>query len=133
MMSETVRPNPLRWLLYAYGAGLPARHRDWVLHDVTAPSWRWRHFARATAQLLPIAVLLYVFIPGEPWVRAMAVLGGLLIGYFYSFAYMYESAEHRAVKAGYPQGGAAAIREEAHADERREQEERYAARWRQDG
>ncbi|MCE0763627.1 DUF5313 domain-containing protein [Pseudonocardia kujensis] len=131
-MTGTVRPNPLRWLLYAYGAGLPPRHKEWVLHDVTAPTWRWRHLARATAQLAPIAVLLYVFIPGEPWVRAMAVLGGLLIGYFYSFAYMYESAEHRAVKAGYPQGGAAAVRDEAHADERREQEERYAARWRQD-
>lgn len=130
-MSEIVRPNPFRWLLYAMGTGLPARHKGWVMHDVTARTWQLRHIARATVQLFPVAVLLYIFIPGQPWVRAMAVLAGLLLGYFYSVAYMYESAEHRAMKAGFPHGAAAMIRDESHADERREQEERYAARWRQ--
>ncbi len=129
-MSEVVRPSVIRWLPYAFGAGLPARYREWVLHDVSAPTWWLRHFLRATVQLAPIAVLLYVFIPGEPWVRAMAVVGGLLIGYFYSFAYMDESAEHRAVKAGYPRGAVLAARGADHAEERRAAEERYAARWR---
>ena len=129
-MTEIVRPGPVRWMLYAYGAGLPARHREWVLHDVTAPTWRLRHFVRATAQLAPIAVLLYLFVPGEPWVRAMAVVGGLLIGYFYSFAYMDESAEHRAVKAGYPRGTVIATRAESTVDERRAAQERYEQRWR---
>lgn len=130
MADVVVRPSPIRWLPYAFGAGLPARHRAWVLHDVTVPTWRLRHFARATVQLAPIAVLLYAFIPGEPWVRAMAVVGGLLIGCFYSFAYMDESAEHRAVKAGYPRGTVVAGREAGHTDERRAAEERYAQRWR---
>jgi hypothetical protein len=117
-------------VLYAWGAGLPARHREWVLHDVTAPTWRLRHLARATTQLAPFAVLLYVFLPGQPWVRAMAVLAGLLIGYFYSCAYMAESAEHRAVKGGYPRGTAVGLRGEADAEGRKEAQERYEARWR---
>ncbi|WP_312858450.1 DUF5313 family protein [Pseudonocardia pini] len=125
-----MRPNVVRWVLYAWGAGLPGRHREWVLHDVTTPTWRLRHLARATTQLAPFAVLLYVLLPGQPWVRAMAVLAGLLIGYFYSCAYMAESAEHRAVKAGYPRGTAAGLRAEADADGRKEAQERYEARWR---
>jgi hypothetical protein len=129
-MTQIVRPGPVRWLMYAYGAGLPARHREWVLHDVTAPTWRLRHLGRATAQLAPVAVLLYLLVPGEPWVRAMAVLCGLLIGYFYSFAYMDVAAEHRAVKAGYPRGTVTAAREESTVDQRRAAQERYAQRWR---
>ena len=129
-MTQIVRPGPVRWLMYAYGAGLPARHREWVLHDVTAPTWQLRHFVRATAQLAPIAVLLYLLVPGESWVRAMAVLGGLLIGYFYSFAYMEFSVEHRAVKAGYPRGTVTAAREEGTGEEHRAAQERYAQRWR---
>ncbi|GAA4542965.1 DUF5313 domain-containing protein [Pseudonocardia xishanensis] len=125
-----MRPNPVRWVLYAWGAALPARHREWVLFDVTTRTWRLRHLARATAQLAPFAVLLYVFIPGQPWVRAMAVLGGLMIGYFYSCAYMAESAEHRSVKAGYPRGTAVAARAEVHSDDRREAQARYEERWR---
>src|SRR3954467_1354767 len=128
-MTQIVRPGPVRWLMYAYGAGLPARHREWVLHDVTAPTWQLRHFVRATAQLAPIAVLLYLLVPGEPWVRVMAVVGGLLIGYFYSFAYMEPSAEHRAVKAGYPRGTVTATRAESTVDERRAAQERYEQRW----
>ncbi|WP_245707446.1 DUF5313 family protein [Pseudonocardia oroxyli] len=129
-MQTVRRPNPIRWVLYAWGAGLPARHREWVLFDVTTRTWVLRHFARATVQLAPFAVLLYVFIPGESWVRAMAVLGGLLIGYFYSFAYVAESAEHRAVKAGYPRGTAAGLRAERNAAGRAEARQRYEERWR---
>jgi hypothetical protein len=124
------RPGPVRWLLYAYGRGLPPEYREWVLRDVTAPTWVVRHFLRATVQLLPFAVLLYVFIPGQPWVRGCAVLAGLLLGYFYSGAYLEETTEHRAVKAGYPRGTAKEIRGEKNADEREEEERRYAERWR---
>jgi len=120
----------VRWLLYAWGAALPARHREWVLFDVTTRTWPLRHLARATAQLAPFAVLLYAFIPGQPWVRAMAVAGGLVIGYFYSFAYMAESAEHRAMKAGYPRGSAASLRAEGDSEGRREAQRRYEDRWR---
>ncbi|GAA1840713.1 hypothetical protein GCM10009836_20070 [Pseudonocardia ailaonensis] len=129
-MTEIRRPGPLRWLAYAFGAGLPARNRDWVLHDVTCRTWALRHFGRAAVQLAPFAVALYVVIPGESWVRAMAVIGGLLIGFFYSFAYLNESAEHRAMKAGWPQGHAALVRSEATADDRSAAQARYDERWR---
>ncbi|OLM17523.1 MULTISPECIES: DUF5313 family protein [unclassified Pseudonocardia] len=129
-MDEPHRPGPLRWLLYVFGAGLPDRHRTWVLHDVTVPTWQLRHLVRVTVQLLPIGVALYLLIPGPVYVRALSVLAGALLGYFYSVAYMYESAEHRVVKAGYPVGHAAAVRAEAGADERDAARERYERRWR---
>jgi hypothetical protein len=124
------RPGPVRWVLYAFGRGLPPEYRGWVLHDVTARTWVLRHLVRATVQLLPIAVLLYVFIPGPAWVRGAAVLSGLILGYFYSVAYLYETTEHRAMKAGYPRGTAATIRGRATEEDRTEQERRYAERWR---
>lgn len=129
-MDERIRPNPVRWVLYAFGAGLPARHRGWVLHDVTARTWQLRHLARTTVQLLPIGILLYMFIPGPSYVRGLAVLAGALLGYFYSIAYLQESAEHRVMKAGYPVGTAEAVREAAVEDVRAAARERYESRWR---
>nr|WP_255426442.1 DUF5313 family protein [Pseudonocardia sp. C8] len=120
----------MRWLLYVFGAGLPARHRTWVLHDVTAPTWRLRHLVRVTVQLAPIGVALYLLIPGPAHVKALSVLAGALLGYFYSLAYMQESAEHRVAKAGYPVGSAAAVRAEAEEGGRAAARERYARRWR---
>jgi hypothetical protein len=125
------RPGSLRWVLYAFGRPLPPEYRAWVLHDVTAPTWVLRHMLRTTVQLLPVAVLLFVLIPGPVWVRACSLLAGLLLGYFYSLAYMYETTEHRVVKAGYPRGTAAATRGRGHEDERAEQSRRYNERWRQ--
>ncbi|MDT7616598.1 MAG: hypothetical protein QOF00_4045, partial [Pseudonocardiales bacterium] len=65
-----------------------------------------------------------------PWVRGCAVLAGLILGYFYSAAYLYETVEHRVMKAGYPRGTAAATRAAAHPDEERERQARYEQRWR---
>jgi Family of unknown function (DUF5313) len=124
------RPDPVQWVLYAFGRPLPPAYREWVLHDVTAPTWVLRHLSRTTVQLLPVAVLLYVLIPGPSWVRACSVLAGLLLGYFYSVAYIYETTEHRAMKAGYPRGTAAGIRGREDDDERAEQARRYEERWR---
>lgn len=128
--SPPVRPNPLRWLLYVYGAGLPRRHATWVRHDVTTRTWQLRHLLRTTVQLLPIGLLLFWLIPGPVYVRALSVLAGALLGYFYSAAYMYEAAEHRVVKAGYPVGTAAAVRAAADEGDRAAARERYARRWR---
>ncbi|WP_308282744.1 DUF5313 family protein [Pseudonocardia nigra] len=124
------RPGPVRWVLYAFGNSLPSRYHEWVLYDVTVRTWALRHLVRTTVQLLPIAVLLYVLIPGPAWVRGCAVLAGLSLGYFYSVAYMYETTEHRAMKAGYPRGTAGEVRGRATAGERAAQEQRYAERWR---
>lgn len=120
----------MRWLLYALGRGLPPEYREWVLHDVTTRTWVLRHLLRTAVQLLPIAVLLYVLIPGPSWVRGCAVLAGLLLGFFYSVAYLDETTEHRAVKAGYPRGTAAARRDPGGAADREEEARRYAERWR---
>src|SRR5215207_1421312 len=119
-MKKPTRPGPFRWLLYALGRGLPPRNREWVL----------RHLLRATVQLAPVAVLLYLLMPGSSGVRIGAVLGGLALGYFYSLAYMYETTENRAMKAGYPRGTARELRDRRTAVVRDEQARRYAEQYR---
>ena len=82
-------------------------------------------------QLLPFAVLLSVLLPGPAWIRALAVFGGLILGFFYSVAYMYETTENRVMKAGYPRGTAREIRDQRGGGRlREEQERRYAERYR---
>lgn len=120
------RPNPLRWLAYAYGARLPERHRRWVLHDVTCRTWWLRHLVRTAVQLAPLLVVLYLVVPGPAWVRLGAVASGALIGFFYSLVYMVEACETRVMKAGYPVGAAASTREARRA------EQHVAARLRHD-
>jgi hypothetical protein len=44
--------------------------------------------------------------------RASAAAGGLFIGLIFSMAFMTETIEHRAAKAGYPPGTAARLRAE---------------------
>ena len=101
--------------------------------DVTTRTWQLRHLVRAVAQLAPLLVAIYLLLPGPPWVRGCAVLGGALIGLFYSMVYAAESAEHRTLKAGYPRGTPTRVREEANAEERAERAQRYAERWRGEG
>ena len=129
-MESRRRPGPLRWLLYALGFGLPARYREWVLHDVTTRTWVLRHLLRTAVQLAPVALLLYVLMPGSPVTRGGAVLGGLLLGFFYSVAYMYETAENRAMKAGHPRGTAREIRDRRTSAVREDEARRYAERYR---
>jgi hypothetical protein len=129
-MTSPSRPGPFHWLLYALGRGLPPEYHEWVLHDVTTRTWVLRHLLRAAVQLAPVAVLLYLLMPGSPWVRAGAVLGGLLLGFFYSLAYMYETTENRAMKAGYARGTAREVRDRRTAVVRDEQARRYAEQYR---
>jgi hypothetical protein len=129
-MTTPSRPGPFRWLLYALGRGLPRQYREWVLYDVTTRTWVLRHLLRASVQLAPVAVLLYLLMPGSPGIRAGAVVGGLLLGFFYSAAYMDETAENRATKAGYARGTAREIRDRRTAVVRDEQARRYAEQYR---
>ena len=124
------RPGPLRWLWYAVGGGLPARYREWVLHDLTARTWWLRQLGRSIVQVLPVAVLVLILVPGELWVRVLAVAGGVSVGMIYAVAYLYEATEHRAMKAGYPRGTAQSVRDDARADERLAAALRYADRYR---
>jgi hypothetical protein len=107
------RPNPLWWFWYALGGKLPQRYSAWVLRDTTTRTWVGRHMIRAVVQMsVPIGLVL-IFLPGEFWIRGMAALGGLLLGMFFSVAYMPEAVEHRVKQAGYPVGTATVLREEA--------------------
>ena len=125
------RPGLLRWLWYAMGGGLPFSYAQWVLHDVTTKRWRWRALFRSVVQILPVAVVLYVVLPTPPWVRLMAIGGGLLVGMIYAVAYLEESTENRALKAGFLRGTAATVREKA-ALEARGGKPRFLERYRRD-
>lgn len=65
MTSE--RPGPWRWLAYAFGARLPVRYGDWVLHDLTARTWFLRLLGRTGVQCVPAALL--ALLPGPGWLR----------------------------------------------------------------
>src|SRR3712207_5503422 len=125
-----VRPAPHRWLWYALGGGLPARHRGWVLHDTTTGSWWARHIARVLVQMSIPIVLIMVLLPASWGLRAAVAGGGIFLALIYSLAYMPETTENRVVKAGYPAGTATAHREHAahlrdlRDSERRRSEER---------
>jgi hypothetical protein len=105
------RPNPVQWVWYALGGGLPRALSPWVLADTTCRTWIWRHVARAVVQMLPV-VGLCLAVPVPLAYRISAAAGGLLIGLMFSMAFMTETIEHRVAKAGYPAGTAARVRAE---------------------
>ena len=123
-----VRPAPHRWLWYALGGGLPARHRTWVLYDTTTDTWWLRHVARTLVQMSIPIVLIVILLPA-PWGLRAAVCGaGIFLGFIYSLAYMPETTENRVVKAGYPAGTATLHRDRAsHLRQQKETERRRAA------
>ncbi len=108
-----VRPAPHRWLWYALGGGLPARHRGWVLHDTTTRTWWLRHIGRTFVQLAVPIVLVMTLLPASWGLRAAAALGGVFLALIYGIAYMTETTENRVLKAGYPAGTAQAHRDRA--------------------
>ena len=126
--TPVVRPAPHRWLWYALGGGLPARHRGWVLHDTTTGTWWLRHIARVLVQMaIPIALIM-TLLPASWGLRAAVAGGGIFLALIYSLAYMPETTENRVVKAGYPVGTATAHREHAaHLRDQRDSERRRAA------
>jgi hypothetical protein len=104
------RPDPLRWLWYSLGGGLPARNREWVLHDVTCRSWALRQVLRSLLVLAPLVAVVLIVIPGPFWIRAVSALAGIILGLIYSLGYLIETTEHRLVKAGYPVGTGERVR-----------------------
>ncbi|TFV53043.1 DUF5313 family protein [Blastococcus sp. TF02A_35] len=123
-----VRPAPHRWLWYALGGGLPARHRSWVLFDTTTRTWGLRHVARMLVQMAVPIALIMVFLPAPLGLRAGVVGGGIFLGLIYSLAYMPETTETRVMKAGYPAGTATEVRDRASRErDRRDSERRRAA------
>jgi hypothetical protein len=92
-----------------------------------------RQLLRSLVQALVFAIPVALLIPAQPWVRIAALIGGVAIGMIYAAAYMYETTEHRALKAGYPRGMLQSVRDAAHADERAAQQQRYEQRYRDGG
>lgn len=96
-----------------------------MLADTTRRTWIWRHFTRAVVQMLPLIALCLIVPPVALSYRLSAAFGGLLIGLLFSMAFMTETIEHRVVKAGYPPGTAARVREERAERDRIERRARY--------
>jgi hypothetical protein len=118
------RPNPLQWVWYALGGGLPRELSAWVLADTTGRTWILRHLARAVVQMLPV-VALCLLVPVPMAYRISAAVGGLFLGLLFSMAFMTETIEHRAAKAGYPPGTAGRLRAERAERERIERHSPY--------
>jgi hypothetical protein len=123
------RPNPLQWVWYALGGGLPRTLSPWVLADTTGRTWVWRHLARAVVQMLPVVAACLFAVPVPVPYRLSAAVGGLMIGLIFSIAFMTETIEHRVAKAGYAPGTAARLRAER---AERDRVERHSA-YRKDG
>ena len=85
---------------------------------------------RRNSGALYTVALLMVVVPGEPWVRLMAVLGGALVGMVYAASFVQQTTEHRAMRAGWPAGYAQAVRDRRYESRRAEELIRYAARYR---
>jgi hypothetical protein len=128
-MSRIRRPNPLRWLWYAFGGRLPPENREWVLHDVTTRTWWLRHLLRAMVQLAVPIVLILVFLPGPFYIRGLGALSGVFLGLIFAGAYMTETCENRVMRAGYPVGTAEATRQRLNTERERAHSERVRRRY----
>jgi|SRR5271166_1104272 len=106
MAQSTIpRPDPVRWLGYAFGGTLGPRYREWVLYDFTSRA-RWvRHVVRAVVEVMPLAALV-MLIFGFGWISLVALVGGLLLSLMYSVAFFNQSAEHQLLQHGIPWGPA---------------------------
>jgi hypothetical protein len=94
------------------GGGLPRRLSTWVLADTTGRTWILRHLVRTAVQVLPLMALCLLVPPVSLAYRLSAAFGGLGIALMFSIAFMTETIEHRATKAGFPPGTAARVRAE---------------------
>jgi hypothetical protein len=122
------RPGPLRWLWYALGGGLPARHSAWVLHDTTTKTWVLRHLVRSLV-LLAVPVLLVLFLlPASTGVKVLIALTAGACGLMFQLVHTIETTERRAIRAGYPPGSAEATRHQRSIEEQRAANERRRLR-----
>ena len=70
-------PGLGRQALFALGARLPDRNRDWVRHELTDAGWRGRLTLRHVVVMLPLCAVL-ALLPGALWIR-IAVPGLFLL------------------------------------------------------
>ncbi|WP_375498640.1 DUF5313 family protein [uncultured Jatrophihabitans sp.] len=95
------RPNPLRWLLYAFWGPLPERFQIWVLYDGTCSTWVLRHVSRLLiVASLPVAAVI-VFLPGPLHVRVLTAVVAGLGGFLFAVVWVNEATDLRLVRAGW--------------------------------
>ncbi|MDQ1745128.1 MAG: hypothetical protein QOE23_3467 [Pseudonocardiales bacterium] len=116
--SRRRRPNAVQWLWYCLGGRLPAHLSGWVLYDTTSRHWAMRQVVRSTMVISPLILVLLLAVPGPFWIRALSAFGGLLMSLLYSLGFLTETAEHRLVKAGYPAGTGAEVRQRRAVEQR---------------
>lgn len=104
-------PGVLRWLWYALSGRLPAEYREWVLYDLTTPTWPLRHLARLLTLVVPLDVILIALLPWPLTIRATGVVVGSIVGLLFTFVFLEDSTDRRATKFGYPTGTPQAVRE----------------------
>lgn len=125
------RPGLVWWLQYQFGATLPRRYRDWVLHDGTCRTWVLRVLVRGLVQIAPLAVVLFVGLGmlGGSWpIAAGAMLLGILVVVRIVLTNSVDGVDARLVQHGFPPGHGAAVRRQRDVAAA----ERYAAVWRRD-
>jgi fatty acid desaturase len=128
---QRCRPDPLRWIWYAFGGALGRRHRQWVLHDLTCRT-RWeRQIARAVVQVAPLGFVLLLVL-GSGWITWVGVVCGLVLALIYSTAYFDPSVEHRLARHGFPPGTAHRILSERDKAKHPERIRRYMETYRSD-
>ena len=127
------RPGPLRWIWYTFGGRLGPRYRGWVLHDVTCHT-RWlRQTVRAVVQVAPAATVVAAVLSGLGF--GLVVFGGVacgvLLGLWYSLAYIDQTGDRRLVTHGYEPGTLKRMLGDRYEREHADQIARYKQTYRQ--
>jgi hypothetical protein len=123
-----VRPNALQWLRYAYGGSLPARNREWVLHDVTTSTWALRHIVRSIVQLAPLLIAVLLFLPASLYLRILTDIAAGGPAILIMVMMIIPMSEHRLIKAGYPGGLGQKVRSERAMAKQRATAQRFRER-----
>jgi hypothetical protein len=108
------RPGPVRWLWYAFGGRLPDRYRQWVLHDVTVPTWRLRYGAQIFVRTLPFLIAGFVALILLPDVSAWLAVGAMALALLFTLYFTLTSSDEfrnvRLVQHGFPPNVSASAR-----------------------
>jgi uncharacterized protein DUF5313 len=116
-----------------FGGKLSQRHEEWVLHDVTCHT-RWLlQIVRAVVLIAAPAAIVAVCLMGWDSVWLVVVGGvacGVLLGLWYTLAYIEQTGDRRLVKQGYEPGTLRRALRERYNDEHADEIARYRQMYR---
>lgn len=105
------RPDPARWVWYAFWGPLPDRYGLWVLYDATCSTWVLRHIVRIlTVVAVPVAALA-IFLPASVHIRVSTALVAGFFAVLFTAVWINEGLEYRLKRAGWGAGIGTALRE----------------------